>query len=247
MTWRWPMAMVCAVGFASFAAHAQNVDIELVLAVDSSGSIDGAEFALQREGYARAITHPDVLAAIRRGPHRAIALTFVEWSGPEIHTQVVPWTRITNAATARAAAARILAAPRTIFGGGTALGGAIDLGMALLAQNPYRGIRRVIDLSGDGANNRGRWPSEARDAAVARGVTINGLAIEDFDFGLVAHFRDEVIGGSGAFVIRADGFDDFARAVVKKLLQELNLASGGRPHRERLWASASDPARIAGF
>ncbi len=219
------LLVLCCMVFLASASRAQDVDLELVLAVDSSGSIDGHEFALQRMGYARALTHPDVLAAIARGPHRAIALTFVEWSGPEINTRVVPWTRIGDAASAGAVAKRIVAAPRTIFGGGTALGGAIDLGMAMLAENPYRGVRRIIDISGDGPNNRGRWPAEARGEAVAQGVTINGLAIEDFDLGVVEHFRDEVIGGPGAFVLAADGFDDFARAVIKKLLQELNVAS----------------------
>ncbi len=219
------LAALCCIVLLAGAVRAQDVDLELVLSVDSSGSIDGHEFALQRMGYARALTHADVLAAIARGPHRAIAVAFVEWSGPEISTEVVPWTRITDAASAHAVAGRIVAAPRTIFGGGTALGGAIDHGMALLARNPYRGVRRVIDISGDGPNNRGRWPAEARDEAVAQGVTINGLAIEDFDFGLVEHFRDEVIGGPGAFVLTANGFDDFARAVVKKLKRELNLAA----------------------
>ncbi len=219
------LLVLCCFVLLARASRAQNVDLELVLAVVSSGCIDGHEFALQRMGYARALMHPDVLAAIARGPHRAIALTFVEWSGPEINTQVVPWTRIGDAASAGAVAMRIVAAPRTIFGGGTALGGAIDLGMAMLAENPYRGVRRIIDISGDGPNNRGRWPAEARGEAVAQGVTINGLAIEDFDLGVVEHFRDEVIGGPGAFVLAADGFDDFARAVIKKLLQELNVAS----------------------
>ncbi len=149
MTGRWVMAVACIVGLAG-GARAESVDIELVLAVDSSGSIDGREFALQRMGYARALTHPDVLAAIARGPHRAIAVVFVEWWGPEIATEVVPWTRITDAASAGAVAQRIVAAPRTIFGGGTALGGAIDLGMALLAESPFKGSRRVIDISGDG-------------------------------------------------------------------------------------------------
>ncbi len=224
MTGRWLITVACIVALGG-AAQAQNVDLELVLSVDSSGSIDGPEFALQRMGYARALTHADVLAAIARGPHRAIAVAFVEWSGPEISTEVVPWTRITDATSAGAVAARIVAAPRTIFGGGTALGGAIDHAMALLARSPHRGIRRVIDISGDGPNNRGRWPAVAREEAVAQGVTINGLAIEAFDLGLVEHFRDEVIGGPGAFVLTADGFDDFARAVIKKLLQELNLAA----------------------
>ncbi len=224
------MYAACIVALGG-SARAQGVDLELVLAVDSSGSIDAHEFALQRHGYARALTHPDVLAAIARGRHGAIALTFIEWSGPEISAQIVPWTRITDAASAGVVAGLIVAAPRTVFGTGTALGGAIDHGMALLAQSPFRGVHRVIDISGDGPNNQGRWPSEARYDAVARGVTINGLAIEEFKLGLIEHFRDEVIGGPGAFVLAADGFDDFARAVVKKLLQELNLAAatGARP------------------
>jgi hypothetical protein len=219
------LAALCCVVVLAGAARAQNVDLELVLAVDASGSIDDREFALQREGYARALVHADVLAAIAGGPHRAIALTFIEWSGPRVSAQVVPWTRITDAASAGAVAARIAAAPRTVFGTGTALGGAIDHGMALLARSPFRGVRRIIDISGDGPNNQGRWPAEARDEAVARGVTINGLVIEEFKLGLFEHFRDEVIGGPGAFVAAADGFDDFARAVVRKLLRELDLAA----------------------
>jgi hypothetical protein len=225
------LAALSCIALLAGAARAQNVDLALVLAVDSSGSIDSREFALQRMGYARALVHADVLSAIARGPHRAIAVAFVEWSGPEISTEVVPWTRITDAASAAAVAARLAAAPRTIFGGGTALGGAIDHGMALLARNPFPGLRRVIDISGDGPNNRGRWPDRARDEAVARGVTINGLAIEDFGLGLVEHFRDEVIGGPGAFVTSADGFDDFARAVLKKLKRELNLAAVAKTTR----------------
>lgn len=220
------IALAGLVCLAVQATAAERVDVELVLAVDSSGSIDDGEFELQRVGYASALTHPEVLAAIRRGPYKAIALTFVEWSGPTINTQVVGWTRIADAADAEAVARRIVGAPRTIFSGGTALGGAIDLGMALLAANPYRGTRRVIDISGDGPNNRGRWPAGARDQAVATGVTINGLAILDFDDWLVDHFRDEVIGGPGAFVLSVSGFKDFATAVVKKLLLELNVAAG---------------------
>ncbi len=230
MTKRWMIFVVCIVALGS-GARAQSVDLELVLAVDSSASIDAHEFALQRHGYARALTHPDVLAAIARGPQRAIALTFVEWSSPEISAQIVPWTRITDAASAGEVAGRIAAAPRTVFGTGTALGGAIDLGMAMLARSPFRSVHRIIDISGDGPNNQGRWPAEARDDAVAQGVTINGLAIEEFKLGLIEHFRDEVIGGPGAFVLAADGFDDFARAVVKKLLRELKFAAapGARP------------------
>lgn len=134
------------------------------------------------------------------------------------------WTKLSGRAGAVRFAAQLLSAERTIFGGGTALGAAIDLGMSLLAQNPHKGIRRVIDISGDGWNNKGRAPSQSRDQAVAQAVTINGLAIIDFDDGLLDHFRNQVIGGPGAFAIEADGFDDFARAVRKKLLQELNIS-----------------------
>ena len=224
MTRRWIILAACIVALGG-GARAQGVDLELVLAVDASGSIDRHEYVLQRHGYARALTNPDVLAAITRGPHRAIALTFFEWSGPESNVQVIPWTRIGDAASADAVAGRIVSAPRTVFGTGTALGAAIDHGMKMLAQSPFRGVRRVIDISGDGPNNQGRWPSEARDEAVAQGVTINGLVIEDVKLGLDDHFRDEVIGGPSAFVLTAKGFDDFARAVVKKLLQELELAA----------------------
>jgi hypothetical protein len=224
--WRSLIAIVC-IALLSGPVRAQDVDLELVIAVDSSGSIDEEEFALQRQGYASALTHPEVLAAIARGPHRSIAVSFVEWSGPAISTVVVPWTRIGDKASAEAVAGQILTAPRTIFGGGTALGGAIDHGMRLLAANPHRGLRRVIDISGDGYNNRGPWPNGPRDAAVAKGVTINGLAILDFDHGLIEHFEEEVIGGPGAFAVAANGFADFARAILKKLLQELNVADAG--------------------
>ena len=211
---------------AAGGAAAEPVDIELVLSVDSSGSIDNGEFALQREGYARALTHPEVVAAIRRGPYRAIALTFIEWSGPDIRTQVVGWTRISGGADAEAVAATLRSAPRTIFGGGTSLAGAILAGAASFEANGFEGVRRVIDISGDGPNNRGSSVTAARDAATGRGITINGLPILEDDEGLALYYRDFVIGGPGAFVQPAQGFADFERAVRRKLLQELNLSEG---------------------
>lgn len=132
-----PIALFLVAIVAAAPADATGrVDVALVLAVDSSGSIDDEEFHLQREGYARALMHPEVLRLIRRGPYGAIAVTFVEWSGPEINTRVLDWTRIAGEKDASGAAARIIAMPRTIFGGDTALGGAIELGMALLAHGP---------------------------------------------------------------------------------------------------------------
>lgn len=209
------------------AARAEPVDVELVLAVDSSGSIDMGEFALQRQGYAEALVHPKILQAIREGPYRAIAVTFVEWSGPEITNTVLGWTRISSAADARAVSDQLLATPRTIFGGGTAVGAAIDNARTLFDGNGFEGTRRVIDVSGDGWNNRGTEPEEARDRAVGAGITINGLAITAPGFGLDNYFRANVIGGPGAFVVPAKGFSDFARAILRKLIRELRLSKLG--------------------
>lgn len=225
------IAFVCCLAFAAACApcRAEPVDLELVLSVDSSGSIDNVEFQLQREGYARALTHPEVIAAIGRGPHRAIAITFIEWSGPDIRSRIVGWTRVSGEADAAAIADVLLKAPRTIFGGGTSIAGAILTGVAEIEGNGFEGTRRVIDISGDGPNNRGPSVTGARDFAVGRGITINGLPILEDDDGLEGYYRNFVIGGPGAFVHPAQSFADFERAVLRKLLQELNLSGeGGR-------------------
>jgi hypothetical protein len=215
---------LCFAVLATVAVAAEEVDLALVLAVDSSGSVDAEEFALQRRGYAGALTHPEVLGAIRRGSVGAIAVAVVEWSGPTFRNVVVDWTRISDQASAESVATKLLALPRTIFGGGTAVGAAIDLGMEMLGKCPFMGIRRTIDVSGDGVNNRGRAPDLARDEAAAQHVTINGLAIVEFGNDIETYYRNHVIGGPGAFVIRADGFADFARAVRRKLILEIALA-----------------------
>ncbi len=203
------------------AQAVEPVDLELVLSVDSSGSVDELEFELQRVGYAEALVHPDVLRAIRSGPHRAIALSFVEWSGPGIEAEIVGWTRIATPADARAVARQILAAPRTIFGGGTGIGAAIASGLARLEASPFKAKRRVIDISGDGFNNKGMLPDLVRDAVVARGVVINGLTVGDPDGWLTEYFKEFVIGGRGAFALAAMDFKDFQRAVVRKMFREI--------------------------
>lgn len=203
------------------AQPALPVDLQLVLSVDSSGSVDDLEFELQRVGYAEALVHPDVLRAIRSGRHKAIGLSFVEWSGPGIEAEIVGWTRIATPADARAVAADILSAPRTIFGGGTGIGAAIVSGMARLEASPFKARRRVIDISGDGLNNRGTLPDLVRARVVARGVVINGLTVGDRDGWLTEYFKEFVIGGRGAFVIEAKDFKDFHRAVVRKLIREI--------------------------
>jgi hypothetical protein len=159
---------------AAQAEHAQ-VDLQLVLAVDVSGSVSHARFELQKQGYAAAFRNQRVINAIRSGMTQAIAVTMTQWTGPNLQVHVVPWTLIKDEATANGFAAAIESAPRQLFSGGTSISGAIDHAMQLMPTSPYKGLRKVIDVSGDGANNRGRPAFMARDDAVAVGVTINGL------------------------------------------------------------------------
>jgi hypothetical protein len=223
------MARLAVLVFAVLAlihgARAEPVDVAIVFAVDSSGSIDGREFALQREGYARALTHPRVLAAIADGPHGAIAVAIFEWSGPTLTSLVVPWRRIAGAADAEAVAQALRATPRSIYGGGTAVGSAIATAASMFPGSGFEGTRRVIDVSGDGTNNRGMRAEPARDAAVASGITINGLPILGSETYLEHYYRDSVIGGPDAFLIVAQNYDDFARAVLEKLIRELRISA----------------------
>jgi hypothetical protein len=218
------LALALAACVLAVPLRAETVDVALVLAVDSSGSVDPREFALQREGYARALTHPKVLDAIARGAHGKIAVAIFEWSGPNLTTLVVPWRRIADRAEAETVAAMLRATPRSIFGGGTGVGAAIATAANLFPGSGFEGARRVIDVSGDGANNRGPPAEPARDAAVAAGITINGLPILGTEPFLERYYRDAVIGGPDAFLIVAQDFDDFARAVRDKLFRELNIS-----------------------
>ncbi len=216
----WRIGLVAMAILWAPAARAVPVDLELVLAVDCSGSIDNDEFALQIRGYAEALTHPSVIRAIQSGQHRAIAVTYVQWSGPNIHNQAVGWTLIRDAPTAQEFASAMMAARRQIYGGGTSVSGAIDFSRTLFGRG-FEGTRRTIDISGDGTNNRGREPAQARDEAVSEGLTINGLAIlTDFIY-LDHYFRENVIGGPGAFVIPAEDFGSFAAAILNKLIREI--------------------------
>jgi hypothetical protein len=203
------------------AAAAEPVDLLLVLAVDASGSVNRARFELQRDGYAAALRNPRVQAAIRGGMIGAIAITMTQWTGPELHEIVVPWRRIDTPASANEAADAIAVAPRKIFGGGTSISGAIDHALGLLETAPFEATRRVIDISGDGANNRGRPAADARDDAVARGITINGLPITSVEPDLDDSYRADVIGGPGAFTIPASRYENFASAILQKLIREI--------------------------
>ncbi|MDP3415000.1 DUF1194 domain-containing protein [Falsiroseomonas sp.] len=204
------------------------VDVALVLAVDISRSVDEDEARLQREGYRSAMTDPRLVEAIRGGMTGGIALAYVEWAGFEYQRLVLPWTRIGSQAQAESWASALAEAPRVSLSW-TSISGAIEFSRRTLAECPFEATRRVIDVSGDGVNNSGAPAEEARDRAVAEGITINGLPIlnDRPTFGrrppipLDIYYRESVIGGPGAFMIPAEDFDDFGQAVRRKLIREI--------------------------
>ncbi len=222
------------------AAAADKVDLQLILAADVSRSIDSDEFRLQREGYAAAFTDPKVLNAIQSGPYRSIAVSFVEWSGSEAQHVVADWTVIRDEETAGEFINTLRTAPRS-FAGFTSISAAIDFSMSHFATTDTETERRIIDVSGDGTNNGGRPVNDARDAAVAQGVVINGLAIinQHPNPGYTAHtqppeglgeyYKQNVTGGPGSFVITIEDFSTFSEAIVNKLINE--IADNGRIRR----------------
>lgn len=209
-------------------AQPEPVDVLLVLAVDVSRSIDEDEARLQREGYRNAVSDPRVMEAVRRGMVGAIGLAYVEWAGVEYQRLVLPWTRIATQRDADAWASALAEAPRNSLSW-TSISGGIDFSRRVLAEAPFEGTRKVIDVSGDGVNNSGRPSAVARDEAVAQGITINGLPIVNDrpTFGrmppipLDQYFAENVIGGPGAFLVVAEDFDSFGTAVRRKLIREI--------------------------
>jgi hypothetical protein len=218
---RFAAALLVACSVCTAVRAQSTVDLQLVLAVDASGSIDQRRFELQQQGYVAAFRDPRVLRAIQSGATQGIAVTMVQWTGPALQIQVLPWTLINDATTAHAFAAAIATTPRQLFSGGTSISGAIDYAVPLLLESPFQGTRRVIDISGDGFNNRGRSAASARDDAVRAGITINGLPILALEPDLDRYFSDLVIGGPGAFVIAAKSYETFAEAILKKLIREM--------------------------
>jgi uncharacterized protein DUF1194 len=223
-------------------APGAGVDLEVILAADVSRSIDDAEFDLQRKGYAAALTDPRVLTAIRGRSGSAIGVCFIEWSGDEDQQVVVDWSEIRDEEDAGTIATAILAAPRS-FMGRTSISAAIDFAMAHFAKSKWQVGRRIIDVSGDGTNNSGRPVTEARDQALAQGVTINGLAIinDKPNLGYSAHtqppgglplyYRQNVIGGPNAFLLVVQDFNSFADAMANKLAKEIDVARAGAEKR----------------
>ena len=218
---RWLLTVTLVLCAAAPARAQSTTDLLLVLAVDASGSVSQSRFDLQKHGYATAFRHPRVLNAIRGGSTGSIAVTMTQWTGPALQVHAVPWMLINDEATAKAFADAIEAAPRELFSGGTSISGAIDHAMQLLPTAPYRGLKRVIDISGDGSNNRGRNVTEARDEAVRAGVIINGLPILSLEPYLDRYYFDNVIGGSGSFMVPAESYEAFGTAVLRKLVLEI--------------------------
>ena len=210
---------------------AEKVDVELVLAVDGSGSIDDIEFALQRKGYARAISHPLVLNAIRGGEFQKIAVLFVEWGAPESVETIVDWTVVRDADSAKAFADKLIAAARQVFGYNS-ISAAIAYSTKQLLSNAYDGRQKIIDISGDGPQINGPPLAVVRAAALKAGITINGLAIKTrtgtsfrsaFAVPLEDHYRQDVIGGPGAFVMSADEETPFEEVILSKLVREIAM------------------------
>lgn len=256
------LPLVCAAAVLAFAAQEvraqvagqdMGVGVELVLAVDVSRSMDPSEHRIQRLGYAAAFRSTEVQQAILDGIWGRAAIAYVEWAGEANQRLVIPWTLIDSREAAEAFAAAIEEGSAT-SAAHTSISGGISFSAALFENNGFAGMRRIIDISGDGPNNQGRVVAEARSAAVMRGITINGLPLmtngrRDYAYGfgnwgtinnLDAYYADCVIGGPGAFVIPVRSWDQFAAAVRQKLV--LELAGRMPPAVEQLTLISDAPA-----
>ena len=222
-----------------------SVDVELVLAVDVSYSMDMDELAIQREGYAQAIISKEFLQALKTGPNGKISVTYFEWAASSDQKIIIPWRVIDGPETADAVANEIMKTPIR-RASRTSISGAINFAMPLFDENPYRGLRRVIDISGDGPNNNGGPVVTARDAALEKGIIINGLPImvkepsystmdiDNLDF----YYEDCVIGGPGSFVVTIKDRDKFKEAIRTKLLLEV---AGRTPERRIVPVAEKEP------
>src|SRR5512143_1395723 len=216
---------------------AEPVDLLLVLAADVSRSVDSQKFQLQREGYAAAMANSRVVNAIRSGRHGRIGILFLEWSGFGNQKVVIDWMMIDGPKTAQIFGDRLLESPRS-FADRTSISGGIDVAVAELARAPFDAERRTIDVSGDGTNNAGRDIGQARDEALALGISINGLVIlsetplpwnpehTNPPGGLAKYYRDNVAGGPASFVLEAKDFNSFGEAIIKKMIAEIADARG---------------------
>lgn len=233
----WSIGWLLVTGSVSDApAEGLVVDLEIVLAVDVSGSVDNYEARQQRDGYVAALRDPAVIKAIAANEHRRIAVAYIEWAGGTYQQTVADWALIDSEASAYAFADLLERAPigRERW---TSISGGIDYAMPMFDANGYAGERLVIDVSGDGMNNSGRSLAFARDEALGRGIVINGLPIlndrpQPFDMPtpmeqqLDRYYERYVIGGPGSFMVTAQSFEDFKTAVLAKLIREIAAADG---------------------
>jgi hypothetical protein len=224
------LAVLASVAWLATGARAQTaqpVDLELVLAVDTSTSVDEKEFALQTQGLAEAFLHPDVVNAIRLAGRNGVAVSVVHWAGPGAQATSVDWFVVRDSTSAAALSRRIAATTRAL-NGMTDIAGVLQFSMRSILSNDLDGARRVIDVSGDGTGDAGK-DAAARDAALAQGIVVNGLVINNVDYSLgelanidlYSHYRDYVIGGPGAFLMTAKDYDDFRFAIRRKLVREI--------------------------
>ena len=222
------------------ARAAEQVDLLLVLASDVSRSVDTRKFELQRQGYAAALSNPRVIDAIKSGPNGRIAICFVEWSGATSQKLVIDWTIVSDLASARKIGDQMLELPRS-FADRTSISAGLEFSMHELNIAPFEAPRRTIDVSGDGTNNSGRDIASVRDEVLASGVTINGLVIlSDTPLpwnpehtnppgGLDGYYRNNVVGGPGAFVMVAENHNSFGQAIVKKMIAEIAWLEAAQP------------------
>jgi hypothetical protein len=233
------LCLGCELPAKAALVQSEPVDIELVLAVDISRSMDAEEFALQRAGYVAALRHPDFINAVRAGQHGRIALTYFEWAGTVREETQVPWQIIDSAEAADAFASVLEDRPVRSFRG-TSISSALTYGTAMFARNAFEGYRKVIDISGDGPNNLGLPVVMARDAALMDGITVNGLPIlirPSFTVReLDRYYAECVTGGPGSFVLPIKDASEFATAIRRKLILEVS----GTPVKERIIPVLSD-------
>lgn len=230
-----PAVLVMALLPSSDGPRAQGmkrVDLELVLAVDTSGSVNSAEFELQIEGLVQAFRDPAVISAIiSTSPAGGVAATVVHWSSVNNQKQIVPWTRLTDSVSAHAFAAAIAANKKRSFFHSTGIGGVLQYSERLIRRNRYAGRRKSIDVSGDGSNNSGIPPDLVRNMVVDEGITVNGLTILTDDPFLHHYYAKNVIGGAGAFVMTVSDYTGIVVGMRNKLLREIsiNIAAGPQP------------------
>ena len=221
------LGLLLSLPLTSQAQDRQVVDLELALLVDVSASVDSEEFRLQAKGMAAALRSPEVLSAIRSLTRRGLAIAVIQWSDEKNQRLAVPWAHLRNENDTLWFAAQVELMPRLIHGGHTSLSSALFFAAQEIETNRFDGLRRVIDLAGDGRNNAGLPLRTVRREVLAQGITINGLAIlSELPF-LDRYFRDHLIGGDGAFYLVTQDYHSFAKAILQKIEMEIRATPLG--------------------